>query len=170
MTNSEFYHILGRASLVEIQCASPDMSLELLDIGRASMMSLQGSLGELCSVYSRVAAISFPLLPGDVLFQGWLLTKKIGISSLHLYIHTLLPHCNAKLGHTPVHILYVRDAHFNFWLNKTSEKLYYPPSHLTPCLKIPCITCPQRSQKVGTTYEWDLKRWGMSILNLSFST
>ena len=44
----------------------------------------------------------------------------------------------------------------------------FAPSHFDCCLKMPCIICPHMSQKVGPRNVYFLKRWGTSILNLSF--
>lgn len=42
------------------------------------------------------------------------------------------------------------------------------PSHFSCCRKMPCISWPHMSQKVGPRKVYFLNRWGMSILNLSF--
>ena len=51
--DDEFVCILGEVGLDEIQCAAPDMSLELLGIVRtfvAVMAPPEGSHGELCAM------------------------------------------------------------------------------------------------------------------------
>ena len=98
--DDEFDCILGRVGLDKIQCASPGVSLELLGIGRTSIVSLEGIYRELrtgedsyipiillfilpmYSVYLRAVVVSLLFIPWEGFIPGWHLFEG-GYINLH---------------------------------------------------------------------------------------